>query len=251
MAGHSKFHNIKFRKERQDQKRSVNFEKVVREIMAAVKIGGSDVKSNSRLKHSLQKARSLNLPKDRIDKALKKGADKKDTSQYTEERFEAFIGSGAGVIVETLTDNKNRTVSELKTIFNRNKVTMANSGCVTHMFNYRGIIHYAISVASADKMLESAVEAGALDTVSDDETHYIYTDFKDFNKVLDFMTKTYGDPLQSFIGWVAKEYVMLDKKPVAQAALKFVEALEDMEDVQHVFTNYEITDKVYEELKNN
>lgn len=250
MAGHSKFQNIKFRKERQDKRRSNVFEKLVREISAAAKDGGTDPKSNSRLRHALQKARSQNLPKDKIEKALKKGQDKKDTT-YSEERFEAFIGAGACIIIETLTDNKNRTVGEIRKVFNKNGANLTNAGCVTHKFHRRGIIQFPLSVASAEQMLETAVEAGALDTVSENDVHCIYTEVQDFWKVLDFMSKTYGDPLESHIGWTPKEYVIIDDKTIAKTALKFVEDLEDLDDVQHVFVNYEITDKVYDALKSN
>ena len=126
---------------------------------------------------------------------------------------------------------------------------MANSGCVTYLFNQRGIIQFPISVASSDQMLETAVEAGAVDTVSD-EAHYIYCEVQDFSKVLESVSKVYGDPTESYIGWVPKEYIYLDDKLKAQKAIRFVEDLEELDDVQRVFVNYEISDSVYEALKN-
>lgn len=249
MAGHSKFHNIKFRKERQDKKRASAIEKLCREIFTAVKVGGPDPKNNARLRHSLQKARSQNVPKDRLEKAFKKGEDKKDTSNFSEERFEGFLGAGAGIIIETLTDNKMRTMYAIKKVLNKHSGNLSNTGCVTHMFQHQGIIHFPISVATEEQMLESAVEGGALDVISENGIHCIYTMVPDFSKVLDSLSKKYGDPLESHIGWVPKEYVIINDKTLAKTVLNIVEALEDLDDVQHVFVNYDITDEIYEALK--
>lgn len=249
MAGHSKFHNIKYRKERQDRKKQTMFEKLFREIVTAVKVGGSDPKNNARLRHALQSARSQNFPKDRIEKAFKKGEDKKDTTNFSEVRFEGFLGAGAGIIIEGLTDNKKRTMSEIKKVLNKLGGNLSNTGCVTHMFQYQGIIHFPISAATADQMLESAVEGGALDVISENGVHCIYTTIPDFFKVLDSLSKKYGDPLESHIGWVPKEFVIISDKTVAKTMLNIVEALEDLDDVQRVFVNYDITDEIYEALK--
>jgi YebC/PmpR family DNA-binding regulatory protein len=250
MAGHSKFKNIQHRKGAQDKKRAKIFTKLVKEIFTAAKIGGPDPVANPRLRSAITAARAQNLPKERIDKALSQASDPGSNESYTEMRYEGFAPGGIAIIVEALTDNKNRTASEVRSSFTKFGGNLGETGSVNFMFDHLGIIQYPINVASADVIFESAIEAGANDIDSNDEQHTIYTDIEKFSNCLEFMTNKYGAPEDSHIGWKPQNIITISDFERAEKLLKLVDALEESDDVQQVFGNYELSDDVYDKLSN-
>lgn len=248
MAGHSKFKNIQHRKGAQDKKRAKIFTKLIREIVTAVKTGAANPDNNPRLRTALTTARSQNLPKERIDRAINSANDT-NTESYTEIRYEGFAPGGIAIIVEALTDNKNRTASEVRSSFTKYGGNLGESGSVSYLFNHLGIIQYSLSLASNEEMLEAAIEAGANDVNSDEYLHSIYTNIENFSEVLEYLANKYGHPEESFIGWIPQNTIFINDKEKAEKLLKLVELLEESDDVQKVFGNYELSDEVYELLQ--
>ena len=186
MAGHSKFKNIQHRKGAQDKKRAKVFTKLVREIITAAKIGGADPTSNPRLRNSISAARSHNLPKERIDRALAQASDPTSDNDYVEIRYEGFLPGGIAIIVETLTDNKNRTVSDVRSCFSKYGGNLGESGSVSFMFEHLGKIVYPLLVAGSDQILDAAIEIGVKDVISDESEHTIYTEVESFSETLEY-----------------------------------------------------------------
>jgi YebC/PmpR family DNA-binding regulatory protein len=246
MAGHSKFKNIQHRKGAQDQKRAKIFTKLVREIITAAKSGSPDPEMNSKLRHAISAARGANLPKDRIEKAIKQASGNQGQDEYFEMRYEGFANGGVALIVEALTDNKNRTASDVRSSFTKYAGNLGETGSVSFMFDHVGIISYRASVANQDRIMEIAIENDVLDTVSDDETHIFYTSVENFTKSMDSISKALGDPLEANIGWRPKNTILVDDEDKLKNLLKLIDALEESDDVQRVFGNYEISDKLYE-----
>lgn len=250
MAGHSKFKNIQHRKGAQDKKRAKVFTKLVREIITAAKIGSPDPNANPRLRNAISAARAQNLPKERIDKAISQASDPGNNENYTEVRYEGFASAGVAIIVEALTDNKNRTAADIRSAFTKFGGNLGETGSVGFMFDRLGIIQYPIAVAGHDAMFESAIEAGAADVAVDEEYHIIYTAIDSFSECLQALTEKYGEPEESYIGWRPQNLVIIDDVERAEKLLKMVDLLEENDDVQRVFGNYEFSDEVYEVLKN-
>ncbi|XVN40959.1 MAG: YebC/PmpR family DNA-binding transcriptional regulator [Rickettsia endosymbiont of Argas persicus] len=249
MAGHSKFKNIQHRKGAQDKKRAKVFTKLIREIVTAVKTGSANPDNTPRLRTALTTARSQNLPKERIDRAINSAGDSSNTENYTEIRYEGYAPGGIAIIVEALTDNKNRTAAEVRSSFTKYGGNLGETGSVNFLFKHCGIIEYNAGVASNENILESAIEIGADDVKSDEDLHMIYTDIENFSKVLEFLTDKYGIPEESYIGWIPLNTVIIDDKEKAEKLLKLVEVFEESDDVQKVFGNYELSDEVYEFLQ--
>ncbi|MBS1183822.1 MAG: putative transcriptional regulatory protein [Proteobacteria bacterium] len=229
MAGHSQFKNIMHRKGAQDAKRSKVFAKLAREVTVAAKIGGLDPTMNARLRLAILNARAENMPKDNIDRAIKKAAGA-DTANFDEVRYEGYGPGGTAVIVEALTDNRNRTASVVRSIFTKAGGAMGETGTVGFMFERLGEISYPLSAGSNDAVLEAAIEAGADDVESDEEGHFIYFAFESMGEV----TKA----LEALLGAAEK----------AQSLMKMVDLLEDDDDVQNVYTNMEVSDEVAAKL---
>jgi YebC/PmpR family DNA-binding regulatory protein len=248
MAGHSKFKNIQHRKGAQDKKRAKIFTKLVREIITAAKSGSPDPETNSKLRHAISAARGANLPKDRIDKAIKQASGDQDLDQYFEMRYEGFANGGIALIVEALTDNKNRTASDVRSSFTKYAGNLGETGSVSFMFDHVGIITYSVAVANTDKIMEIALENEVLDVVSDDETHIFYTSVENFTKSMDGISKVLGDPIEANIGWKPKNTIIVDDEDKLKNLLKLIDALEESDDVQRVFGNYEISDNLYEKF---
>jgi YebC/PmpR family DNA-binding regulatory protein len=242
MAGHSKFKNIQHRKGRQDKIRSKLFSKLSRDITIAAKAGLPDPNANSRLRLAIANAKAESMPKDVIDRAIKKAAGgEADTME--EIRYEGFGPGGVGLIVEVLTDNRNRAASNVRSIFGKNGGALGESNSVAFMFDRMGQITYPPKAADEDAMMEAAIEAGADDVESDEEEgHVIYTAFEDLNAVAEALSARFGDPKSTSIVWRPKTTT-----PVAgdQAAtlMKLLDALDDEDDVQSVFANYEMSDE--------
>jgi YebC/PmpR family DNA-binding regulatory protein len=240
MAGHSKFKNIQFRKDRQDKARSKLFSKLSRDITLAARQGVPDPKDNSRLRLAIASAKAESMPKDNIERAIKK-AQGGEVDTYEEIRYEGFGPGGVGLIVEVLTDNRNRAAANVRTIFGKNGGAMGETGSVAFMFDRLGQIVYPLATASEDAMMEAAIEAGAEDVVTEEEVHTVFTAFEDLSAVADALEARFGAPKSTAIVWRPKSTT-----PVAgdQAAglVKLLDALDDDDDVQTVFSNEDISD---------
>jgi YebC/PmpR family DNA-binding regulatory protein len=241
MAGHSKFKNIQHRKGAQDKKRAKIFTKLVREILAAAKIGGIDANNNPRLRTSLNTARAHNLPKERIEKALKQAIEPNNNDNYTENRYEGFLPGGIALIVETLTDNKNRTAGEVRSIFTRYGGNLGENGSVSFMFEKVGKIEFAKEAVLEKEFLENAIEKGAEDVALEEDSYIIYTDFNNFNEISEILTSEYGTPINSAIIWRPQNNILIEDEEKARKIVKILEAFEDNDDVQNVFANYQFT----------
>lgn len=247
MAGHSKWANIKHRKAGQDAKRAKIFSKLGREITVAAKLGGEDPDMNPRLRLALSTARGQSMSKDAIERAVKKGVGDTDGEDYVEIRYEGYGTGGVAVIVEALTDNKNRTASEVRSIFTKQGGNLGETGSVGFMFDQVGEIIYPADKASHDKMFESGVEAGAENVESDDDVHVITCAVEDFAAVRDHLEKAYDEPEKSGLVWRSNVDADLDEDQ-ARSVLKLIDALEDCDDVQHVYTNMNVDDDIMQRL---
>lgn len=246
MAGHSKFKNIQHRKGAQDKKRAKIFSRLAKEITVAAKMGMPDPDSNPRLRTAILAARAQNMPKDNIDRAIKKSADA-DGENYDEVRYEGFGPGGIGVIVETLTDNRNRTASDVRSTFSKSGGNMGETGSVSFMFDRVGSIEYGPDAADAETVFEAAIEAGAEDVVSGEDGHEIICSMEDLHGVVDVLAGVLGEPQAASILWKPQNDVSVDAE-AAEKVLKFMDALDDLDDVQNVYANFDIADEVMEKL---
>jgi YebC/PmpR family DNA-binding regulatory protein len=241
MAGHSKFKNIMHRKGRADAARSKLFSKLSREITVAAKSGMPDPAMNPRLRLAVNNAKAESLPKDVIDRAIKK-SQMGDADSYEEIRYEGFGPGGVGVIVEALTDNRNRAAANVRSIFSKNGGALGETGSVAFMFDRMGQITYPAKAGTEDAVMEAAVEAGAEDVESDDEGHVIWTAFEDLTAVIDALTGVLGDPKTTAITWRPKSLTPVEGDAVA-TIMKLIDTLDDEDDVQNVYANFDISDE--------
>ena len=246
MAGHSKFKNIQFRKGAQDKKRSKLFSKLGREITAAAKMGMPDPTMNPRLRTAVAAARAVNMPKDNIERAIKKSLEA-GGANYEDMRYEGFGAGGVGVIVEALTDNRNRTASEVRSIFTKFGGNLGETGAVSFNFDRLGAIEFDAGAATADQMFEAAIEAGAEDCDSSAEGHIIYCHPDQLHQVAKALEAKFGEPRAARILWRPKSTVPADEE-AGQRLLRMIETLEDSDDVQNVYANFEIAEEVLERL---
>ena len=246
MAGHSKFKNIMHRKGAQDKKRSKVFSKLSKEITVAAKMGTPDPTMNPRLRSAITAARAQNMPKDNIDRAIKRS--QASDENFEEVRYEGFGIGGVGVIVEALTDNRNRTASEVRSLFSKHGGNLGETGAVSFMFDRVGEIEFDQKVASPEEMFEAALEAGADDCESNDEGHVLYCDAELLHEVSGKLEKQFKNPKSSHIIWRPQNSVDLDDEK-GEKLLKMLEALEDNDDVQSVYANFEVSDAVIEMME--
>ncbi len=246
MAGHSKFKNIMHRKGAQDKKRSRMFSKLSKEITVAAKLGGPDPEANPRLRLAIQNARAQSMPKDNIQRAVRK-ADANDLSNFEEIRYEGYGPGGVAVIVETLTDNRNRTAGSVRATFAKNGGSLAETGAVSFMFERIGEIAYAPGAGDADTVLEAAIDAGADDVQSDESGHVISCAFEALGEVARALEARLGAPLGVNPVWRAQTETAVDAQK-APTLLKLINALDDDEDVQNVYANFDIAEEVLANL---
>jgi YebC/PmpR family DNA-binding regulatory protein len=246
MAGHSQFKNIMHRKGRQDAVRSKVFSKLSREITVAAKLGAPDPAMNPRLRAAVLAARAENMTKDTIERAIKK-ASGGDAETYEEIRYEGYGPGGAAVIVEVLTDNRNRAASDVRSTFTKSGGNLAETGAVSFMFDHVGVVEYDAAVASADAMLEAAIEAGAEDVVSNDEGHAIYTTPDTLNDVAKALEAKFGEPRKAALTWKPQNTVAVDDE-TGERLLRLIETLEDHDDVQNVYANFEVSDALVQKM---
>ena len=246
MAGHSKWANIQHRKGRQDAARSKLFSKLAKEITVAAKMGDPDPDKNPRLRLAVKEAKSVSVPKDVIDRAIKKAIGG-DAENYDEIRYEGYGPGGVAVIVETMTDNRNRTASTVRSTFSKNGGNLGETGSVSFMFDRKGAVVYPASVGDADAVMEAAIEAGAEDVESSEDGHTIYTADTDLNDVSTKLEELLGESESTKLIWKPQTTTELDLE-TAQKLFKLIEALDDDDDVQNVTANFEISDEVMAEL---
>jgi len=246
MAGHSKFKNIMHRKGAQDKKRSAMFSKLSREITVAAKMGTPDPDMNPRLRAAVMAAKAQSMPKDNIQRAIDK-ASGGDVENYEEIRYEGFGPGGVSLIVEALTDNRNRTATNVRTIFSKNGGNLGASGSVSHGFDRMGLIEYAAKAGDAEKVFEAALEAGAEDVQSDEEGHEVWTAQDTLHEVAKALEAVLGEPEGAKLAWRPQTMVSVAEGD-AGSLLKLIDALDDDDDVQTVSGNYEVSDEVMEKL---
>ncbi len=249
MAGHSQFKNIMYRKGAQDKKRAKIFGKLTREIIVAAKSGMPDPATNPRLRGAIQVARAENMPKDNIERAIKRATGGDDDTAYEEIRYEGYGPGGVALLVEALTDNRNRTASDVRAIFSKNGGSMGETNSVSFMFERVGYLAYPAEVGSADEIFEAAVEAGAADVQSNEDLHEIFSAPEDFSQVRDALSEGYGDPREGRLCWRPNNGVPVDGDAV-QTLMKLIDALEDNDDVQTVAANFDIPEEILAELAN-
>ncbi|NRP14030.1 putative transcriptional regulatory protein [Aliiroseovarius sp. xm-m-379] len=246
MAGHSKWANIQHRKGRQDAARSKLFSKLAKEITVAAKMGDPDPDKNPRLRMAVKEAKSQSVPKDVIDRAIKKAIGG-EAENYDEIRYEGYGPNGVAVIVEAMTDNKNRTASTVRSTFSKNGGNLGETGSVGFMFDRKGEVIYPASVGDADTVMEAAIEAGAEDCESDEENHRITCADTDLNEVATALEAALGETESTKLIWQPNITTELDLESM-QKLMKLVDALEDDDDVQRVTTNFEASDEVLAQL---
>ena len=242
MAGHSQFKNIMHRKGRQDKARSKLFGKLAREITVSAKLGLPDPAFNPRLRAAVLAARAENMPKDGIERAIKKSQGS-DAESYDAIRYEGYGPGGVAVIVEVLTDNRNRTAGDVRASFTKAGGNLAETGAVSFMFDHVGVVEYDAAKASADAMLEAAIEAGAEDVASTEAGHEIYTTPETLNEVTKALEAKFGEPRKSALSWKPKNAVAVDDAKGEQL-LELLQALNEHDDVQNVYANFEVSDAV-------
>lgn len=246
MAGHSKWANIQHRKGRQDAARSKLFSKLAKEITVAAKMGDPDPDKNPRLRLAVKEAKKQSVPKDVIDRAIKK-SQAGDGDNYDEIRYEGYGPSGVAVIVEALTDNRNRTASSVRSIFTKSGGNLGETGSVSFMFDRKGMIAYPASVGDADTVMMAAIEAGAEDVESTEDGHEIYCGDTDLHEVSSALEAELGESETSKLVWKPQTTTELDLE-AAEKLMRLIEALEDDDDVQVVTANFEISDEVMAQL---
>ncbi|HTZ00894.1 MAG TPA: YebC/PmpR family DNA-binding transcriptional regulator [Xanthobacteraceae bacterium] len=240
MAGHSQFKNIMHRKGRQDAQKSKLFGKLAREITVSAKLGTPDPAMNPRLRAAVLAARAENMPKDNIERAIKK-ASGGDAETYEQIRYEGYGPGGVAVIVEVLTDNRNRAAGEVRATFTKSGGNLAETGAVSFMFDHLGVIEYDATVASAEAMFEAALDAGADDVVSNETTHEIYAAQDHFGSVAKALEAKFGEPNKASLVWRPQNTVTVDDVQ-GEKVLKLIENLNEHDDVQEVYANFEVSD---------
>lgn len=246
MAGHSQFKNIMHKKGKQDAIRSKLFSKLAREITVAAKAGLPDPNMNARLRAAILAAKAENMPKDNIERAIKK-ASGADAENYDEVRYEGYAPGGVAVIIEALTDNRNRTAGEVRSYFTKAGGALAETGAVSFMFDRVGLIEFDKKVASEDGMMEAAIEAGADDVSSSEDGHEVITSIESLRDVAKALEEKFGDSKKAALVWRPQNTIKVDDE-AGEKILKLVGTLEDNDDVQNVYANFEISDALMAKL---
>lgn len=245
MAGHSKWHNIQHRKKAQDAKRSKLFTKMIREITVSARLGGGDQEANPRLRLAVDRALSVNVPKDRIEKAIQRGSGTDESLDYEEVRLEGYGPGGAAIMVDCLTDNRNRAVSDVRHAFSKHGGNMGTDGCVAFMFRHRGTLLFQPG-SDEDPIMEAAIEAGAEDVMThDDESVEVITEPNAFRAVQDQLVEKGLEPAHAEITWRPDNTVTIGDED-GRKTLRLIDWLEDLDDTQNVYTNAAFLESAYE-----
>jgi len=246
MSGHSQFKNIMHKKGKQDAIRSKLFSKLAREITVAAKLGLPDPNMNARLRAACIAARAENMPKDNIERAIKK-ASSADGENYDEVRYEGYAPGGVAVIIEALTDNRNRTAGEVRSAFTKAGGALAETGAVSFMFDHVGMIEFEPKAATEDAIMEAAIEAGANDVVTNEDGHEVVTALESLREVAQALESKFGEPRKAALIWKPQNTIAVDDE-AGEKILKLVGVLEDNDDVQNVYANFEISDALMAKL---
>lgn len=248
MAGHSKWANIKRKKGANDAKRGKIFTRLIKEITVAARFGGGDPEGNPRLRTAIAAAKAENMPKDNINRAIKKGTGEIAGEVYDEILYEGYGPGGVAVLVECMTDNKNRTVADVRHYFSKSNGNLGESGCVAWMFEKRGLIQIEKEGISEEELMDLALEAGAEDVVEEESEFHVLTTPEDFNDVRDALEEAGQKLIEASISMIPKNSVDVTEEKVAKSLLKLLENLEDHDDVQNVHANFDIDDSLMEQL---
>lgn len=248
MSGHSKWSTIKRKKGAIDAKRGKIFTKLIKEITVAARMGGGDIDANPRLRTAVLAAKYENMPKENIDRAIKKGTGGLEGVNYEEILYEGYGPGGVAVLVETMTDNKNRTVADVRHFFSKSGGNLGETGCVGWMFDKKGVITVDKATIAEEQLMEMALEAGAQDVVEEDSTFQVITAPEDLNGVAESLTKANVAYLEAVISMVPKNNVEVNEEKTARSLLKLLENLEDHDDVQKVHANFDIPDELMDTL---
>ena len=247
MAGHSQFKNIMHRKGAQDAKRAKVFGKLIRELTTAARMGGGDAGANPRLRAAVLAARAANMPKDTVERAIKRGAGSGAIESYEEVRYEGYGPGGVAIIVEALTDNRNRTASDVRSAFTKFGGSLGETGSVSFMFDKVGEIVLPAKAASAEAVFEAALEAGAEDCTSDAGGHRVIASVEDFPAVREALEAKFGEPESAEIVWKPQNTTPIGEEQAA-TLLKMLDTLDDSDDVQNIYANYEVSDDILQKL---
>ncbi len=249
MAGHSQFKNIMYRKGAQDAKRAKLFAKLAREITVAAKNGMPEIDKNPRLRGAVINARSENMPKDKIEKAIHKAISGENIGDFEEVRYEGYGPGGVAVIIEALTDNRNRTASEVRAAFSKHGGNLGETGSVSYSFIHSGVIRYDNTLVGEEDILEHAIDSGANDVLFNDDQHEVHCNPSKLTEVRDSLIEKLGDPVSANLEWTAKSFIDISKDQI-KTLIKMVEILEDNDDIQSVSTNFEISNEIIKNLSN-
>lgn len=247
MAGHSKFKNIQFRKGAQDKKRSKIFAKISKEITVAAKLGLPDPSANPRLRSAIALGKAQNMPKDNIERAIKKSYDE-NAENYESVRYEGFGIEGVGIIVETLTDNRNRTAGDIRSIFSKYGGNLGETGSVSFMFSHVGVIKLSKKAGSFDDIFDIATEAGALDCDFLDDEYEISCHKDDLHQLVENIENKFNDDISAQLTWKPSNQISLNKEKAIKI-IEMIEVLEDHDDVQDVFANFDLPEEIFNELQ--
>jgi len=249
MAGHSKWHNIRHKKAKQDAKRGQLFTKLLREITVAARQGGADPEFNPRLRIAIEKAKKANMPIENIERAIKRGTGELEGVNYEEVVYEGYGPDGVAIIVECLTDNRNRTTSEVRHIFTKYGGNLGSSGCVSFLFEEKGVVTVPKDSISEEELFEKAIEAGAEDIVSEDESYFeVRTEPKDLYSVKELLEKSGVNVEKAELTRIPTTTVEVKNTETAQKLIKLLDALEDSDDVQKVYSNFEMSEDMMKQL---
>jgi YebC/PmpR family DNA-binding regulatory protein len=248
MSGHSKWANTKHRKARADAKRGKIFSKLAKELMVAARLGGGDPDANGTLRMLIQKAKSYNMPADNIDRAIKKGSGDLDSAAMEEILYEGYVSNGIAVLVSVLSDNRNRSVSEVRQVFTKHGGVMAGVGAVAHLFQRKGQIFVPADAVDEERLLELALEAGAEDMQRDGESFEVLTEPTDFMAVVDALESASVTPSSAELTFLADIEIPVTEQAQAEVLLKFMDAMEDLDDVQNVYANFSLDDRIMDAL---
>ncbi|HEB73845.1 MAG TPA: YebC/PmpR family DNA-binding transcriptional regulator [Candidatus Desulfofervidus auxilii] len=246
MSGHSKWAQIKRKKAATDVKRGKIFTKLIREIITAARLGGGDPDSNARLRAAIEAAKAENMPKENIERAIKKGTGELEGSYYEEVSYEGYGVGGIAILISALTDNRNRTVSELRYLFNKYGGNLGETGCVSWMFEKKGVIAFAKDGIEEERLMEVAVEAGAEDIKIEEDEYEVITAPEEFEHIKQFFDKAGLKYERAEITMICQNVVKITDKNQAERILKLMDALEDHDDVQKVYANFDIPDEILE-----
>ena len=246
MAGHSKFKNIQFRKGAQDKKRAKLFAKISKEITVAAKLGLPDPSANPRLRSAIALGRAQNMPKDNIERAVKKSFDE-NAENYEEVRYEGFGIEGIGIIVESLTDNRNRTAGDIRSIFSKHGGNLGETGSVSFMFNHLGIIKISSEAGSFEEIFEIATDAGALDCDITEDSFEVSCSTDDLHQVAEVIEKNIKTPITAQLSWKPSNQIPIDKEKGLKV-LGMIDVLDDHDDVQEVFANFDLPEEIFDEI---